>query len=346
MTLNLSITNPLENNNWDEQISEYGHYSFFHTSAWAKVLNETYNYIPNYLTNFLTSDKNILVPLMEVKSLSGGKKGVSLPFTDTCELIIPENIHSSDILEFLINHAKSKNWKYLEFRDEKLFDNETPASVSFYEHRIKLSKDIDNQLRQFRSSTIRNIKKAQNNNIQVKISSSVTSLEAYYSMHCLTRKRQGVPPQPPSFFKNISKYILSKNFGNIFLASINGEVIAGMVFFYFGKKAVYKFGASKIQFQSLRANNLLMWEAIKYFAGKGYHEINLGRTELQNQGLRRYKNGWNVEETIRKYYKYNLKSRQYESENVEINKVIQKTFKKLPTGVLKFIGKIAYRYQG
>jgi len=43
MTLNLSITNPLENNNWDEQISEYGHYSFFHTSAWAKVLNETYN---------------------------------------------------------------------------------------------------------------------------------------------------------------------------------------------------------------------------------------------------------------------------------------------------------------
>ena len=29
-----------------------------------------------------------------------------------------------------------------------------------------------------------------------------------------------------------------------------------------------------------------MWEAIKYFAGQGFNELNFGRTESENIGLR------------------------------------------------------------
>ncbi len=46
---------------------------------------------------------------------------------------------------------------------------------------------------------------AQRNGLVVEIGSSSGLMNAYYSLHCLTRKKHGIPPQPVEFFRSIQR---------------------------------------------------------------------------------------------------------------------------------------------
>lgn len=94
-----------------------------------------------------------------------------------------------------------------------------------------------------------------------------------------------------------------------------GKPIAGNVFFHFGKKALYKYGASDKNYQRLRANNLIMWEAIQWYCKNGYTHFCFGRTEPENDGLRQFKNGWGTREYDIRYYKYDLQRNEFIGES-------------------------------
>src|SRR5437868_2142753 len=121
----------------------------------------------------------------------------------------------------------------------------------------------------------------------------------YNNLHVRTRRRHGVPPQPRSFFINIQRHLISPGLGFIVLVECQKGPIAAAIFFKLGRHAVYKFGASDERLQGLRANNLAMFEAIRHLAERGAEALHFGRTEKENQGLRRFKLSWGAtEETI------------------------------------------------
>jgi CelD/BcsL family acetyltransferase involved in cellulose biosynthesis len=105
-----------------------------------------------------------------------------------------------------------------------------------------------------------------------------------------------LPPQSFGFFRAIWKWVLEAELGLIVLARISGRAVAGAVFFHYGKKVIYKFAASDMRYQSLRPGNLVMWEGVKWFAGKGFAVLDLGRTAIGQEGLRRFKLGFGSEE--------------------------------------------------
>ena len=47
----ITIVNPLEYPNWDELLLTNDQSTFFHTSAWARVLHASYKYKPLYFTS-------------------------------------------------------------------------------------------------------------------------------------------------------------------------------------------------------------------------------------------------------------------------------------------------------
>ncbi len=64
----LQILNPIEYPNWDELLLTNENYSFFHTSGWAKVISESYNYKPLYFTEIENDKLTALIPIMAVNS--------------------------------------------------------------------------------------------------------------------------------------------------------------------------------------------------------------------------------------------------------------------------------------
>lgn len=343
-----SIINPVKYPHWDEILLSTEGYSFFHSSSWADVLKETYDYTPFYFS-IITNDKILaLIPFMEINSFLTGRRGISLPFSDYCEPILNGNISNFDLFLEILKFAKRRGWRYLEFRGGKnLFNsfNLCEQILSGYLiHKIDLKKGLNFLYEKLRDSNRRNIKKATKFGVRVEFSNSWESMNDFLNLNSITRKRHGIPPQPKNFFKIFYEKIILKGKGIIALARYQGKTISSYIFCLFGKNAIYKYGASDLNFQHLRANNLLMWESIKWLYEHGYEELSLGRTEKNNNGLRQFKNGWGGNEDFISYYSYNLKKESFIKHDYELSNWQRWFFSNLPIPILNFVSSILYRH--
>lgn len=344
MQQQIEILNPIDYVGWDELLASNRECTFFHTSAWAKVLCQTYHYRPLYFTVLDNNKLLALFPIMEVKSMLTGVRGVSLPFTDYCEPINASGIELLDIISFVAEYARKHHWKFIESRGGH-YPGETP-STSVCRHTLDLTLGVAEIFSRFDSSTKRNIKKSRREGVKVNICRSLDAIKKYYRLHCITRKRHALPPQPGAFFRNIYEHVISKNLGFVALAFHGKTNIAGSIFFNFQDKCSYKFGASDYTYQHLRANNLVMWEAIKWYAQNGYRSLCLGRTMLDNTGLRRFKTGWGVDEQIINYYKYDLRRDAFMAKTLHPKKAYRHIFGRMPIPLLRALGYLLYKHAG
>ena len=346
MSIDLDILNPMTYAGWDDLVLASGRGSFFHSSYWARVLHESYGYKPVYFASIKDRSLEALIPFMEINSPITGKRGVSLPFTDYCEPVIPDGSDAGNMLDDVIQFGKKSGWKYAELRSGNSLHREPQPSAEYYGHVLDIAKEEKAVFSGFRESTKRNIKKAEKEGVQVTISGSIESVKEFYRLNCMTRKVHGLPPQPFRFFENIYKYILSKGQGIVALAGCNGKVIAGGVYFHFGGEAIYKYGASDNRYQNLRANNLVMWEAIKHYSAKGLKAFYFGRTEPENNGLLQFKRGWGCKEYAVNYYKYDMRREAYVSDLSLLHGFHNRVFSNMPLPFLKFSGSLLYRHLG
>jgi len=342
----IKVLNPLQIENWDDLIENLEGHTFFHCSAWNKALKDAYGFTPTFFVNNNSDKLDMVIPFMEVNSWLTGKRGVSLPFTDSCKVIIKNRSDLDSIFNEIVSYGKSKDWKYFEVRDDKFLINNAVPFDSFYEHYLTLGINTYDLFKSFRSSTKRNIKNAENRDVEIEFTNSHYALRAYYILHCITRKRQGVPPQPYSFFKQIQTHVLKKDKGIIGLAKHNSRIVAGMIFFHFRGKVIYKYGASNYKFKNLRANNLLMWKAIERYNKQNFSEFYFGRTDKDNEGLRQFKMGWRPKEQILNYYRYNLNTDKFEENMTSKNSIFKYFFRVFPLPLLKLSGNYLYKHFG
>ncbi|TFG60015.1 MAG: GNAT family N-acetyltransferase [Deltaproteobacteria bacterium] len=343
----LGVVDPTRVPGWEEQLSCHPDATVFHSSAWARVLSETYGYLPTYFTirregRFLT-----LIPFMEIRSWLTGTRGVSLPFTDECAPILSGDIGYDDAVLRVIGHAGDRGWKTLEFRGRGHGMGNLPASAEYVTHDLDLSPGEEVLSSRYRPNVQRNIRKAEREGISVVNDPTPEGVKEFYRLNCLTRREHGLPPQPLRFFENLRAHLLEKGFGTLLLARHKGRGIGGAVFLHFAGKAVYKFGASDRRHQELRPNNLIFREGIRVLCCKGLRTLSFGRTDLHHKGLRQFKLSWGTTEKSLQYAKYDVSSRSYLStEKYQTSIPWESTMSKLPVPLLRLIGHFAYRHVG
>ena len=344
--MNICIVDPIDYPYWDRLVSHNTDYSFFHTSTWAKTLVTSYRFKPFYF-HVLEEDRfSFLMPIMEVDSFLTGKRGVSLPFTDQCRSLTLNQELFTHAVQSAIRLGEKRRWRYIEWRDAGPFEDQLPASEQFYVHDIGLAKAEDDLFLSLSDNNRRNIKKANREGVVVSIEKSLGAVEEFYRLNLITRKRHGLPPQPVVFFRNVFEHILSRDFGIVALASYAGRIIAASVFFHFGKKAIYKYGASEATHLHLRPNNQIMWEALKWYNERGFETMNLGRTEINNPGLLQFKRTWGAKERLIKYHLYDIKKRSYVPIRPRNSARFEKLFSRLPASALRIIGQVIYKHVG
>jgi hypothetical protein len=343
--MNLQILNPLEVPDWDALLLRSNNHAFFHSAAWAKTLEATYGFNPIYFAATADRRLTLSVPFMEVCSPFTGRRGVSLPFTDQCAPFFMDKDDLKECVENIIDYGSRARWRYAEWRDERYFGAQVPPSDIYLTHDLNLTHTEQELFSLLKDTNRRNIRKANRAGVTVRIEQSLNSLESFYRLNCITRKRHGLPPQPFSFFKNLFYGVLATGYGIVVSAVHSTKTIAASVFFNFGTTALYKYGASDLHFQSLRPNNLIMWEAIRWYKSKGCTTLSLGRTELNNHGLLNFKRSWGATESTIRYYRYNFKKDAYlpyHSKNDLHNRILART----PVGILRILGRLAYRHMG
>jgi lipid II:glycine glycyltransferase (peptidoglycan interpeptide bridge formation enzyme) len=241
-----------------------------------------------------------------------------------------------------VAYGHRRKWRSLECRGN---DPERPGvspSLCFYGHVIDLKQGQQCLLKSFDGAVRRGILKAGREGLRVRFSNCLDSVRTFYALHCATRRRHGLPPQPFRFFENITRHVLARGHGFVATAHREGKPLAAAVFFHHGRQAFYKFSASDYAYQGLRPNNAVLWEAINRFVDGGFDTIHLGRTSLTNDGLRRFKLGFGaLEETI-EYYKYDFGSQTFVSQIDRSTANFTALFRCMPVPILRLAGEMIY----
>jgi len=339
------ILNPLNYAGWDELVESHPDSTLFHSSHWARVLYDTYRYKPVYVGSVRAGQLQWMIPMMEVRSFLTGVRGVSLPFSDYCEPLLSARFDVEEAIKELVDLGRSARWKYFELRCSDNLLQERPCYGRYYRHILTLNYDVEKVYSGFHSTVRRNIRKSHKEGVKAVRYNTESSVRTYYRLHCLTRKRQGLPPQSYRFFRNIFEHIIAKGLGFVMLAEYEGKPIAGGVFFSYQDKAMFKYGASDYAYQHCRANDLVMWKAIEWFCQNNFRQICFGRTQMDHEGLRRFKLGWGGEEGLFKYYKYSMAEDKF-IENHGFERPGYSVFKKMPIFMLRIFGSILYRHVG
>jgi hypothetical protein len=336
--------NPLELSDWDARVAVLPGAGFFHTSAWARVLQATYGYQPCYLAISSSGPLHSVLPLMEVASWLTGRRGISLPFTDAVDPLVSKAESFRILWSAALDVARKRGWKYLECRGGKKWLPEAPASTSFLNHVLELSGNESAMLAGVDDSVRRALRKAEQSGLIIEFSQSLDSVRAFYRLLGLTRRRHGVPPQPFSFFANIHENILAKHHGWVVLARKGAVPVAGALFFHSNGTALYKFGASDEAYQHLRANNFVMWHAIRHYAREGLTRLDFGRTSLGNEGLRKFKLGWGTLEERIDYVRYDLRQAAFVTARDEVTGWHNRFFRAMPPAISRLAGTLLYRH--
>jgi hypothetical protein len=341
----ISIIDPLATPEWDARVAEFPGATVFHGAAWARTLQHAYGFRPEYHVLRSAAGDAALMPLMEVDSWLTGRRGVSLPFTDSCAPLCREPSDLPLLLAAAEHHGVERNWTHLEVRGHPADTACDSLSLATYVgHQLPLVEDLAVLWNGLDSATRRAVRRARDLGVEVTMSTAAADLAAFYALLGVTRRRHGLPPQPWRFFERVHEHLIAAGHGHVWLARHHGVPVAGAVFLTFGDNVVYKWGASLDSQQQLRANNLVMWEAIAWHAQHGYVAFDFGRSSLLNEGLRRFKRGWGAAEYPVTYRRLNLRTGQRVAPQDRTAGWHTALFRHAPPAVARWVGSLLYRH--
>jgi CelD/BcsL family acetyltransferase involved in cellulose biosynthesis len=318
----------------------------FHHPAWACLLAEAYGFRPFALV--VSDSKGTIhtgLPAVEVKHPMRPRRWVALPFTDFCPPLASTGQAAPSLAPALdaARHAAGIG------RVEVHAELEGPGvfrMASAVTHTLALTAEPETVFRRFHRSRVQGaIKKAEQDGVRVRWAGEKRDLtETFYRIHTETRRRLGVPVQPKRFFSLLWERFIAPGFGFVLLADAGSTAIAGAVFLAWKSTVTYKYGASLREFGRLRANNLLLWEAIRWACEQGYARFDFGKTDLENTGLRAFKEGWGaVEEPLG--YSVLADSAPRESKRFPaVERPLGAVLRHSPLWVTRTLGELLYRY--
>lgn len=343
--------NPLEDSRWGEFVANHPSASVFHTQGWLEALRSSYGYEPLVLTTTEPSKplRNGLV-LCKVSSWLTGCRLVSLPFSDHCQPLVDDPADLMEILHSLESGVQGSNWKYVELRPLAPLESQALSkagiakSESFCFHKLDMRPSLESLFNNFhKTSVLQPLRRAKREAVTIEEGRSETFLRKFYRLLLLTRRRHRLPPQPFSWFCNLTKYLGDRIV--IRVASKCGEPIASILTLSHAKTVVYKYGCSDARYHKLGGMPLLFWSTIQKVKLQGFEEFDFGRSEHQNAGLIAFKDHWGGPRTKLTYYRYPPPLAQ-NGANDFLRELAQQAFARLPDSCLTAIGKLAYRHIG
>jgi hypothetical protein len=350
-TMQTHKIDPLHDPRWVKFVQNHALASVFHTREWLYAIYRTYGYEPVAFTTLSSAGevKSGLV-FCRIQSWLTGSRMVSLPFSDHCEPLVD----SAEELKFLVHSLQTDlqrgDWAYLELRpvNARLEAGTRQAgfcpAVLYLFHRLDLRPSLDGIFHSLhKDSAQRRIARAERAGIACTCGRSDEMLRDFYKLLVLTRRRHHLPPQPYVWFRNLVDSM--REALDIRVAYKGTVPIAAILTLRFRKTTYYKYGCSDARFHNLGAMPALMWTTIQASKAAGSEELDLGRSECQNQGLIAFKNRWARERSTIVYWRYPRSRRISLTEGWRL-RMAKRAFACLPNRILSVMGRLFYRHAG
>jgi CelD/BcsL family acetyltransferase involved in cellulose biosynthesis len=295
--VNIVCVDPRTDPSWQTLVEETRS-SIFHSPSWIHVLKDTYGWETRAYV--LLDDQGRAragIPFCKIADMLG-ERIVALPFSDYCDPLVDDARQWQLLIDRLLPEHCPITVRCLH-NDLPLADDRFALVKQAKWHQLDLRPELDALWRGMHDSTHRAIKKSQREGLHVRVATSEEELRVFFEMHLKVRKyKYGLLAQPYSFFQNIWRHFVEAQQGFLLLALSEDKIVAGDFFLEWKDTLYYKFNASLPGDLSHRPNDLLIWEGIQQGKTRGRTHLDFGLSDIDQEGLVRYKRKFGTEEKI------------------------------------------------
>lgn len=313
MNLTAQILTAQEDQKYEDFLLSCDH-TLLYASVYYKRLIETHLKCKSVYTLALNDTRDIVgaFPLMIACNPRLGNVANSLPFFGSNGgMIVKEGLDpetATGIREFLLKEAtaliayekcvastfitnpfdsEGKEWLSANFSADFIDDRIgqiTPLPLYGDNYDQTLMKIFDDP-------RPRNIRKALKEGVTVYSSNRTEDLDFLYKGHKENIEAIGGKTKDASFFNSIPEIIPGSMF-KVWVAEKQGVKIAALLVFYFNKTVEYFTPCTLHEYRNLQPSSLLIFEAMKEAAQKGYCYWNWGGTWRTQDGVYDFKKKW------------------------------------------------------
>ncbi|MFC1864231.1 GNAT family N-acetyltransferase [Chloroflexota bacterium] len=286
---------------WDGLIGHQDGSKIYHLYEWGILLNEVHGHRLVYLV-----ENGGVFPLALVKSRVFGNRLISLPFADyggpcakdrkTAEALVlkAEEIALELDVDFMETRCPDKDYSGI-FEKEGFVRRD-----DYLTYLLSLDKELDELWRGIGDKNRNMVRKAERNNVEIKVAANKDDLREFYTLYLKTMKKLGSPPQPFKFFERMWSLFYPENL-LMPMAMHNGKCIASGIFFLHNGIIHHAYSCSLREGLKLAPNDLIQWQVIKLGHEQGFKQLDFGRTR-GDAGNVLFKRRWGAEVVKMPYY--------------------------------------------
>ena len=299
-----------ERETWEDFVFSTNEANFLQSWAWGefhKALGKTIN-----RTGFYTNNKLAGVMLSVVEPARRGKY-LTVPGGPIINW--QNNNLINAFLQQIKTVAKGNNCVFVRVRPQLKSDEFSKnlfRSLGFKKAPIHLHAELTSQLNltkseeeliaQMRKATRYEVRKAMKEGIQVSISTNENEIKKFYDLQIETAKRQKFVPFSYKFLYEQFKVFAENQNALLYRAEFEKKLLAQAFVIFYGKEAVYHYGASTDEGRHHPGAYLIQWEAIKEAKRRGMTRYNFWGVAPENKrdhrfsGLSLFKRGFGGED--------------------------------------------------
>lgn len=287
---------------WDRYARNRAQATVYHLSRWGRIFGEALGY-----RSWLLMAKNPagavcgMLPLYLVPGLFA-RRLVAVPFRDRGGPVFDTPVALASLLEYAAALARRERAGLLLKSLEPLPDAAAAVGLSRHDHWVRSRMPIDGLTRDALWERVggknRNmVRQAQQHGLTAACTTRQPgAADRWYGLHVQTQHRLGVPPFPARFFALMLDG-LAPSAGIELLEVRNGaEPCAATLLLFHRDTCIYGYSASSAEGQRLRANDLMLYEALALAVERKLAVFDFGSDSPSQESLLFFKRKWGAEQ--------------------------------------------------
>lgn len=349
-TIRVRPIDPLMDGRWDAYVRADPRASPYHLGAWSSILQRAYRFAPRYLGAELDGELAGVLPLFHGRGLLGSRL-TSMPVAWWAGPLGRSREVEGALLRAARELARERGAGKLLVKSTLggLEDVAPELHASSYDPAwvLELPPDADDldALWRREKRLWRSLRKAQKSVLTVREATSAAELRRFYSLYLATMRKHRSLPRSYRHL-SVARSSLGPDVFRLFVVEHEGEIVAGGLFFAFGKTLELIYNASDEARLDLRPNHLLYEHTIRWAQSRGFGAFDFGGAAA-GSSLGDFKAQWGAEP--RAVYVYGWAAGGAEAARAERTQTpgggrVQQLWERTPLWMTRIGGSVAYRY--
>jgi FemAB-related protein (PEP-CTERM system-associated) len=320
---------------WDEFVLCCPEATFFHRSAWQKIIHVVFRHPTHFL--YAEDDGGIrgILPLAHVNSRLFGNSLVALPFAvyggvaavDAEAAVALENEAQALARKLDVDH--------LEFRNMNPRHADWPTQDLYVTFRKELLPDIDANMLAIPRKQRAMVRKGIKNGL---VSGVDRNADRFFQLFADNVHRHGTPAMPKRYFEALLQ-VFGDDCEVLTVTGPDGQLLSSVLSFYFRDEVLPYYAGDDESARHLAANDFKYWELMRRACERGVRIFDYGRSK-EGTGPYSFKKNWGFEPQ-RLHYEYCLYKRHAVPQNNPNNpkyKLLIAAWRRMPIGLANWLG--------